>query len=286
MKTMTDLQEARRADQVELVEETECELLAGTAYGEMFDAPPAERIDPRFVARLDDVAREERRRNGRRIALTAVAVVAAVLVALVATSGLFAARQLDVEGTVHLTADDVRRASGVHGAPSMLGLDTGAVARRVERLPWVADAQVSISWPNTLVIRVTEWEPVAYVADHGRWALLASPGRVLADVLDRPAAYVKVVGLRTVPRPGSTITGGASVDVVNRLPDALRRQLAGLDLAGGGVTLRLDSGMAVRLGDTTAIPAKSAAALAVLAAQNPACHQYVDVAIPSAPVCG
>ena len=261
-----------------------CELLEGTLYGELPDAPEVE-VDPRFVARLDDVAREQRRRNGRRTALAVTAVACAALVGLVAASGLFAARRIDVEGTVHLSADAVQQASDVHGAPSMLRLDTGAIARRVERLPWVADAQVSISWPNTLVIHVTEWEPVAYTADHGRWALLASNGRVLDTVLARPAAYVKVVGLTAVPAGGHTIANGSAVDVVNRLPDDLRRQVIGLDLTGGGVTLRLAGDLAIRFGDMSAVPSKSGAALAVLGAPHAGCH-YIDVSVPSAPVCG
>ncbi|HEY3834386.1 MAG TPA: FtsQ-type POTRA domain-containing protein [Acidimicrobiia bacterium] len=264
--------------------EDACELLEGTLYADVPDSPAVE-VDPRFVARLDDVAREQRRRNGRRTGLAVVAVAFAALVGLVAASGLFAARRIDVQGTVHLSADAVRRASGVHGDPSMLRLDTGAIAARVERLPWVADAQVSISWPNSLVIHVTEWEPVAYTADRGRWALLASNGRVLDEVLARPLAFMKVVGLATVPPAGHAIAGGSAVDVIDRLPDDLRRQVIGLDLSGGGVTLRLTGDLAIRFGDMSAVPSKSGAALAVLGAPHPGCH-YIDVSVPSAPVCG
>jgi cell division protein FtsQ len=231
------------------------------------------------------VAREQRRRNGRRTAVAAVGFVVAALVVLVAASGLFAARQIDVRGQIHLTADEIRRAASVHGAPSMLRLDTAAVERRVERLPWVADARVSISWPNTLVIRVTEWEPVAYVPNHGRYALVAASGRVLDEVIERPSAYVKLVGLHTVPRPGATLAVGNAVDVVDRLPEALRRQVAGVDFSGGGVALRLSGGMAIRLGDISGMPEKAGAALAVLGANTTGCR-YIDVSVPSAPVCG
>ncbi len=280
MNVMSDLQTLGSRSE----DGAHCELLAGTPYADVLDAPAPE-VDPRFVARLDDVVRAQRRRNGRRTALGLAGTALAVLIGLVAASGLFAARRIEVRGTVHLTADEVRRAAAVHGAPSMLRLDTAAVARRVERLPWVAGVQVSISWPNSLVIRVTEWEPVAYTADHGRWALLASTGRVLEEVLARPTAYVKVVGVRSLPRPGGTIAGGAAVDVVDRVPDALRRQMIGLDLAGGGVTLRLAGNLAVRLGDMSALPAKTGAALAVLGAPHDGCR-YIDVSVPAAPVCG
>lgn len=263
------------------------ELLAGTAYAELFDGPALEPrgLDPRFVTRLDDVAREQRRRNGRRTALALLAVAVASLVGLVAASGLFAARRIEVRGEVHLSADAVRRAAAVHGAPSMLRLDTGAIARRVERLPWVADAEVSISLPNTLSIHVTEWEPVAYVLDHGRFALVAANGRVLDRVVERPTAFVKIVGVTAVPSPGGTLAAGNAVDLVDRLPDQLRRQVIGLDLAGGGLTLRLGGNLALRLGDTTEITAKTGAALAVLGAPHAGCR-YIDVSVPSAPVCG
>jgi cell division protein FtsQ len=264
--------------------EPESELLAGTAYGEMFDPDPV--VDPRFVARLDDVAREQRRRNGHRTAAAIGVLVLAGLVALVAASGLFAARSIAVEGAAHESAAAVRAAAGVHGAPSMLRLDTGAVARRVERLPWVADASVSIRWPNTLVIRITEWEPVAYTpARGGEFALLASNGRVLDDVKVRPSAYLKVVGVASLPPAGSTIAGGSAVDLVDRLPQRLRRQVVGLDLADGGVALRVGGNLPVRFGDATDVAAKAQAALAVLGDLQPGCR-YVDVSVPNAPVCG
>ena len=122
MMGMTDL-DTRPA------EGADCELLAGTPYADLLDAPPAE-VDPRFVARLDDVARAERRRQGRHVSFAVLAVALAALVGLVAASGLFAARRIDVRGTVHLSADDVRRAAALRGAPSMLTLDRAAVARR------------------------------------------------------------------------------------------------------------------------------------------------------------
>ncbi len=261
------------------------DMLAGTAYGDMaalFDAMP---VDPRFVARRDHVEQAIRNQRGRRAALAVLATFMAVLVGLVAASGLFAARVIEVRGARNATADEVRRAAGVHGAPSMLRLDTAAVARRVEREPWVADAEVSVSWPNTLVIHITEWEPIAYVPDRGHFALLASNGRVLDNVVRRPTGLMKVVGASVVPRPGGTLAAGTAVDIGSRLTAQMRRQVIALDLAGGGVALRLANGIAIRLGDTTAITAKVGAALGVLAVDQPG-RRYIDVSVPSAPVSG
>ena len=101
----------------------------------------------------------------------------------------------------------------------------------------------------------------------------------------RPTADIQVVGPTTARAGGHTIVGGSAVDVINRLPDDLRRQVVGLDLSGGGVTLRLAGDLALRFGDMSAVPSKSGAALVVLGVPHAGCH-YIDVSVPSAPVCG
>ena len=194
-----------------------CDLLAGTPYAELPEDPAVE-VDPRFAARLDDV-------GASSAAATAGALHWRSPRLPSPHSSAWWPHQV-CRGTPHRRGGHraPRRRRGAAGlGRARRAVDAAARHRcgrpaRVERLPWVADAQVSISWPNTLVIHVTEWEPVAYTADHGRWALLASNGRVLDEVLARPTAYMKVVGLTTVPAGGHTITGGSAVDTITGCP--------------------------------------------------------------------
>jgi cell division protein FtsQ len=113
----------------------------------------------------------------------------------VVQSPLLAVDEVSVRGTAHETVDAVRMAAGVSPGDALLFVDTGAVARGVERLPWVASAKVSREFPNGVTITVTERAPVAWLrrpsapgapADSGPAALVDATGRVLGDLPGPP----------------------------------------------------------------------------------------------------
>jgi cell division septal protein FtsQ len=124
--------------------------------------PPAP-IDPRFKARRVAVRRTEGRKRLR--VLTAVGVVVA---GLLTAYGLSRSAVLDVDritivGVNQVNPDFVLAAAGVAVGDPILYTDLGAVADRIERLPWVSDAVVTRSLPGDLMITVTERAPVAWI---------------------------------------------------------------------------------------------------------------------------
>ncbi len=120
-------------------------------------------IDPRIRERRVAVTRAEGRRRLRML-LCAVSIASAIGIAwLVAQSPLLAVDTINVRGTTTESQAAVRFASGVKTGSALLFVDTGAVARRVEALPWVAAAKVARELPNDLTITVEERVPVAWV---------------------------------------------------------------------------------------------------------------------------
>ncbi len=121
------------------------------------------------------------RRRLKRLTL-ALAVVAAVVLALAATrTPLLDVDHVRVTGVDGARAEAVLEAAAVASDQPLVSLDAGAVAARVEDLPWVASAQVSRSWPATVRVRVTERVVVAAVQvteDHV--ALVDADGYVVA----------------------------------------------------------------------------------------------------------
>lgn len=70
--------------------------------------------------------------------------------------------RLDVRGPLlRVSADQVRAALLPVLDRGFFALDLGRVRSAVEAVPWVASAQVSRRWPDTLAVRVQEHEPVA-----------------------------------------------------------------------------------------------------------------------------
>ena len=98
-------------------------------------------------------------------------------------TALFDVDHIRVTGTTRLQADDVVAASGVHTGEPLLQVDTGAVARAVEREPWILTAKVTRSVNGVVAIAVTERTPVATVLGPDGVALwVDGSGRVLGPV--------------------------------------------------------------------------------------------------------
>ena len=148
-------------------------------------------IDPRIRERRIEVKREAGRKRLRVLLGAIVAFVAVGTVYLTVESPLLDVDHVRVTGVQHLDSATVASAAGVQIGAPLLRVDTGAVAARVERLPWVASATVSRALPGTLRITVTERVPVAWVRrDDAHLALLAADGTAIAYTDAPPTGLV------------------------------------------------------------------------------------------------
>ena len=144
------------------------------------------RLEPGVpVSRLEWSRRErepQRAPAGGR-ALAAVAIVLELIVLVWLLSGTpFALRSIDVSGVHHLSAAQVRLATGLTGHPSVIGLDADTIRRKLQELPWVRTAAVTPVLPDRLDITVQEWRAVAVYHAAGGDYLLNDEGTVLERV--------------------------------------------------------------------------------------------------------
>jgi len=226
---------------------------------------------------------EDDRPRGRRrrtlvIVVAATVVVAAVLVWVVAFSSLLGVRTVRVQGVHVLTSRQVITAADVADGTPLVRVDTTAVARRVERLPEVASAQVSTSFPSTLLIRVTERQPVGYLRRGSQAVLVDRTGAQYRTVAAAPAGLPRFV----VPAgTDARTTGGAVATVAAALPAALRREVRSIEaLDPAAITLVLTHGRVVAWGSADR-SADKARLLPTLLAQKHAKH--VDLTDPDQP---
>ena len=188
------------------------------------------------------------------------------------------------------------RAAGVHNGQALLFVDTGAVARRVEQLPWVEHARVRRDFPGTVSIAVTEYVPAAYVrVTGGKLALVASSGRVIGALEDgaartrsRCAACARsrwwARRSRRRPRPVSwascrriSARGSARSTWVARRPSSICARRAPAPATCGPVPGSVRGFEQVRLGTFDALREKGVAALAVLDHLGAQRFTYIDV---------
>ena len=108
----------------------------------------------------------------------------------------------------HVSSATILAAAGLTGHPPLISVNPGAVAAKVEGLPFVATARVSRNWPDGVTIAVTERVPVAIMAGPSTsWSVLDRTGRTVQVDGPRPAGLVDLAvrdakGPRW-PRPAS-----------------------------------------------------------------------------------
>ncbi len=116
-------------------------------------------------------------------------------------SRLLVVRSVTVTGTHLVSQAQVLAAAGVPDGSSLIGVNTGQVARRVETIRQVASATVAKDWPDRLVITVKERVPVVAVG-------LAGGGY---DLVDPAGVVVRWTGMRPAGMPLylTSLQGGA-----------------------------------------------------------------------------
>ena len=133
---------------------------------------------------------------------------------------------------------EVLRAAGVPKGDALLFVDTGAVAGRVEQIPWVKTARVSRELPHGLTIVVTERAAIGWArrpvpagspaGTVGTIAVLDATGRVVRDEPGPIPGLPEIAGITSVPVPGDAL--------LNSRSDAVARAAAGSVAGPGGRT--------------------------------------------------
>lgn len=252
-------------------------------------APPVA-VDPRMRLRRIGVRRQAGRRRLRRVAL--VLGVAATVVGAVALTrtALLDVERVAVTGAERTGAEAVRRAAGIELGEPLVSVDAGAVADRVEDLPWVATARVERSWPSTVRIQVSEREPVASVqVTEASTAVVDADGWVLAveggggpDAVAGAGTTIVLTGVRGRVAEGERLDAAArdavtlAVALAERVPGAVASVSTTLDA-------ELTDGGTVRFGSIEHLDDKVAATKTVLGDVDLACLEVLDVRVPGSP---
>lgn len=97
-------------------------------------------------------------------------------------SSFFRVQEINVEGCRSLSTALVIQESGIVLGENIWRIDLGRAAAAIEADPWVASAQVARKLPGAITITIQERTPLAAVAYHNVYLVVASDGLVLATV--------------------------------------------------------------------------------------------------------
>ena len=105
--------------------------------------------------------------------LAAVAVLAVVAIVVI-NSGLFAATDIQIEGSEHVTKHDAIQLINVPENTSLFNVNPDQITEDLKQNPWVSGVDVQRQFPHTLVITPTERKvtAIAYISsDDLAWAI-------------------------------------------------------------------------------------------------------------------
>lgn len=229
--------------------------------------------------------------SGRSLGIAFLIGIGALVIWLGAReTGVFAVRTVDVGGASPAVAAQVRKALATTRGTSLLKVDLAQSLQTVEALPTVESASFDRAFPHTLRVVVVPERGVAIVRQGADSYLVAESGRVIgtSDRLARPALARIWVNRSVKLVVGDPTTGDlrtAVAAVAPLLGSHFPGRVSSVTATPDELTLRLRSGLEIRLGDTVDVPLKLAVAAKVIPLLD-AGTAYLDVAVPERPVSG
>ena len=221
----------------------------------------------------------------RSLSLVLATLVLAGAGTVVSRSGVFHVRNVDVEGSDHLTAPQVIKRAGLTEQTNVVWLDEGAVEDRLEQDPWVARASVIVDLPWSVRVRVVEREPIAVMEAPSGPALVAGDGTVLGPARRRGRSP-----LITTPPPwlrvGTVSSVAGAARALASMEADLRTRVSRVEITlEGTLESALRGGVRIAYGLTGGYAAKAEAIAEVLrwAERSGERLRRIDVSAPSAP---
>ncbi|MEW5964281.1 MAG: FtsQ-type POTRA domain-containing protein [Pseudomonadota bacterium] len=125
---------------------------------------------------------------------------------------------------------------------SLVGFDVGAARRRIERIPWVASADITRVLPDRLDIRIVERKPFAVWQRGGKEMLIDATGRTLQEIGAGSVDHLpRVIGEGAAPEAATLVA------TVARHDEIARRFRAAERVGERRWTLRLSDGIVMHL---------------------------------------
>jgi cell division protein FtsQ len=246
-------------------------------------------MHPRLARRRAAVGREAGRRR-LVILLTVLALLTIVVIGYAAVhSSLFEARHVRIAGNLETTDQQILVASGLLAHPALVDVDVANDEAAIERLPWIATAVVHREWPDSVLITVTERNPVAkFALGAHRYGVVDETGRLLEISARPPSGLVMLKVAATTVVPGQSLPRADALlaKVASFVPVSILDAIKTVGDTAGGVVVVLRSGARAELGQASDLAAKMTALATMLATPSVVLgpHASIDLRVPDAPV--
>lgn len=187
-------------------------------------------------------------------------------VAWLLQSPALSVKVITLSGVDRSSADALLGEAGIVQGRPTVAVRPGKAEDVLRSDPWVAEADVTVTWPGTVDVEVRERKPGLWLRLDDGWALAATDG-VVVELADLPTETLAMADLVIAPvLPGEVMIDDWALGVLEFLLglDAELRNETVIVGAPEGLWATIP-GHRVRLGRATEMPAKAAALHALLA---------------------
>lgn len=238
-------------------------------------------IDTRVLERRREVAEDLAKQNLARLVRMVSVLAPLAALAWLAFSPWLSVSRVAIEGAEKAAVYEVLSEHQMVVGTPMILLDAELVESELEADPWIAEATVSLLWPDEVSVSVMERLPVAWVQTREGWSRRDRDG-VAVPSPDAPDATLAVILLPDMgddEAAGSPELAGA-LEWMEALPVRLYDQ-SNVTLVEGELWAEV-AGHRVRLGRPVEMAAK-AKSLAALLAKGLDADAEINVVAPTHP---
>lgn len=216
---------------------------------------PAEPLEGQLWSRPDRSLKDPEVHWGWRVLAGGVAVLEVVLLGWLWFGPALRVRTMDVTGAQHMTVSQVTKAAGLSDGVSIISVDGISGRERLLNQVWVRTATVQPKLLGTVVIQVSEWQPVAvYHSGTSAKKFWLSNQAVVLGPATNPGLIVDVQGPagndpRIGERPLDPLLLTALVNIQRALPSLIGQEVSGFIFDScGSLTLVVKRGWKVYFG--------------------------------------
>jgi len=158
-------------------------------------------INPRLTKRILEVKQAKRRRFKKKLLAFFVSVAFLSFCLWVLFGPITQAKVIKISSTGPYSRAEILKAAGLSSHPNLISINVGEVKNSLEKLPFVNNALVNISIPDSVTITLSYRSPIAYWAFQNSYFEIDSTGRVL-KILKTEPNLLKITGINTRLRLG------------------------------------------------------------------------------------
>lgn len=205
-------------------------------------------------------------------------------------SSVFAIKEVKITGLETLQDSEIRKMAGINLGINTFKLSLNVVESRVEIQPMVKAVTVRRSYPDTIVIAITERKAVALVPLNSDFMALDQDGYFLYKVSDYSKANLPIItGLRLgTLTPGKQIVNPGlttALKFLQKMDIRLVSQLSELNVADPQMIIMYNlEGAEIRLGAAESIDQKLGLIMETLRKAGNRKIKYIDITYAGKPV--